>query len=290
MLTSFDIQVDQALEELTASVQVHGPIHTDNHVTYVVKGLADTENQMINLCWCILGFLAKAIQVDFTIDSAIGEGELARENLLQALRKRLRIYEPLTDKQKNDNRDPLIQELVSHTILAIHHRRDILPEWLAAVQSCETPHLSANNSGLDLIAIGVENSRPFTLIGEVKAYEKHPLRGLNVACKKFSQVRQGEYNDEIRPAMRKLYSRVAFSIKDLAANIWVDEGRFGALVGYDSDYNFDVNQPCNRSEVLKQDPRRLFFITTPYSSMKELFDKIVELLHDLAESLGAEDA
>lgn len=289
MLANFDIQVDQALAGLMTSVQVHGPIHTDNHVTYVVKGLVDTEDQMINLCLCILGFLAKAIQIDFTIDSAIGEGELARENLLQALRKRLRIHETLTEKQKANNRDPLLQELISHTILAVHHRRSILPEWLAEIQSCETPHLSANDSGLDLIAIGVENSRPFTVVGEVKAYEDDAWKGLSNACKKFSQVRQGEYNDEIRPAMSKLYSVVPFSKEELAANIWVDQGRFGALVGHDSAYSFDINETCTQSDVVKQDPKRLFFIASPYNSMRELFDRIVDVLCCLAETLGNED-
>lgn len=286
MVTRFDLQVDNALAQLAGSVRIHGPIHTDNHVTYVVRGLADTNNQMRNLCWCILGSIAEAIRMDFTIDSAIGEGETARENLHQALIKRLSAGKKVTEKQKSSNRDPLLQELISHLLLAIHRRKSILPEWLAEVQSCRSLHLSANDSGLDLIAIGVENNRPFTVVGEVKAYEKDPWAGLNDACEKFSQVRRGEYNDEIRPAMRKLSSVVPFTKEELAANIWIDEGRFGAVVGHDIDHSCDIHETCTHSEVVEQDSRRLFFITSPYTSMRELFDKIVEKLCRLAESLG----
>ncbi len=286
---SFEDEVNLSLEKLANSVQVQGPIRTANHITYVVTGLADNDDQLTSLCWCILGFLIRAISIDFAIDSSIGEGERAAQNILQSLRKRLKIEEDLTDEQKSRNRDPLLQELVAHLLLAIHHRNNALPDWLAEVQSLHPPHLNPHDSGLDLIAIGVEDERPFTIIGEVKAYETDPLGGFNQACVKFSQVRRGEYNDEIRPAMVSLSSRTHFSKDDLAANIWVNEGRFGAIVGHDGDHGFNVNRACEGGEVSKQDPERLFFITSPYRSMKVLFDNIAGELCRLARTLGDYD-
>ena len=290
MSIEFDPRVSKALDGLTASARVIGPVHTDNHTTYVVKGLADTDEQITDLCWCILGFLGGAFQRDLSIDSAIGHGEHARANLSQILKKRVRVGEALTDKQKAASRDPLLHELISHTLLAIHRKKSILPEWLAKLQSCRPPHLSANDSGLDLIAIGAQDDTPFPIIGEAKAYEKNPHGGLDNACEKFTQVRRGEYNDEIRAAMRSLCAVVPFSKEELAASIWIDIGRFGALVGHDKRFGFDRAAPCTRSQVLKQDPKRLFFIASPYNSMRGLFDDLVDRLSDLAESLGNTNA
>ena len=290
MSIEFDPEVANALDRLTASARVIGPIHTDTHTTYVLKGLADTDEQITDLCWCILGFLAGAFLRDLSIDSAIGHGEQARANLSQILKKRVRVGEALTDKQKADSRNPLLHELISHTLLAIHRKKSILPEWLAKVQACRPPHVSANDSGPDLIAIGAEDDTPFPIIGEAKAYEKDPLRGLGDACEKFTQVRIGEYNDELRTALRDLPSAVPFSKEELAASIWKDIGRFGALVGHDRSFGFDIDAPCTKSEVLKQDPKRLFFIASPYNSMRGLFDELADRLSDLAESLGNSDA
>lgn len=284
---SIDTKVSRALDSLAASVQILGPIPAGKHTNYVVTGLADTAEQRIELSWCILGFMGGIFEVDLSIDSAIGEGAQACENLMEILKKRLSVGKILTDEQKERNRDPLLHELICHVLILIHRRRSILPKWLGEIQSCRPPHLSANDSGLDLMAMGVEGNNPFPVIGEAKAYEKAPLEGFNTACAKFTQVVQGEYNDEIREALKKsLDLSQQFTKEQLAANIWVDIGRFGALVAHDLGHDFDVNAPCNKSEVVKQDPARLFFVTSPFSGMRGLFDSLTDKLEILTKSLG----
>jgi hypothetical protein len=287
MSISIETKVSCALDNLTVSIQVLGPISTGKHITYVIIGLADTTEEIIDLCCCILGFLGGIIEVDLSIDSAIGEGMQASDNLMKVLRHRLHVGEVLTDEQKKKNRDPLLHELICHVLVLIHQRCSILPAWLAEIQSCRPPHLSANDSGLDLVALGVEKGTPLPIIGEAKAYEKDPLNGLDAACEKFTQILQGEYNDEIREALKKsLDVSHHFTKEQLAANIWLDIGRFGALVAHDQEHGFDVNAPCTKPQVLKQDPKRLFFIASPFSSMRKLFDNLTDVLKALAESLG----
>ncbi|RLI53109.1 MAG: hypothetical protein DRP09_16505 [Candidatus Thorarchaeota archaeon] len=283
----FEQEISSALIKLAASVQVTGPICTASHRSYIVTGLADTDEQMTNLCLCLLGFIGGIFEVDLSIDSAIGTGAQASDNLIKILKKRLSIDQTLTARQKERNRDPLVQELISHTLVLIHQRKPLFPEWLADIQSCRPPHLSANDPGLDLIAVANEDGNPFPVIGEVKAYEKNPLGGFGTACVKFTQVRQGEYNDEIREAIKKsLDINSQFTKQQLADNVWITIGRFGALVGYDSNYRFDENKPSTQSEVIAQDTKRLFFISSPYNSMRVLFDTLVDYLVELANNLG----
>jgi len=280
-------EVSRALDKLAASVQITGPIRTDNHTNYIVRGLSDSPEQTTNLCWCLLGFIGGIYETDLSIDSAIGEGAKASDNLIKILEKRLRVNETLTKRQKKLNRDPLLQELISHVLVLIHQRQRIFAEWLGEIQSCRPPHLSANVLGLDLIAIGAENSTPFPVIGEVKAYEADPLEGFATACGKFTQVRQGEYNYEIREAIKKsLDIHGQFTKEQLADNIWIEIGRFGALVGHDQECNLDANECCDKPEVSRQDRDRLFFIASPYNSMRELFDALSDHLVVLAKRLG----
>jgi len=287
-IMNLEHEVSRALDALASSVEIVGPITTDNHTNYVVTGLADTQEQQINLCWCILGFVGSIMRADFAIDSAIGEGATARDNLMTALGKRLDVNKDLTLRQKERKRDPLLQELICHALVRIHQRRRILPKWLGHIQACVPPHLSPNDSGLDLIGVGVEKGAPFPVIGEVKAYEMDPLGGFANACEKFSQVRRGEYNDEIRQAMITLDANGGFSRQQLADNIWVELGRFGAVVGHDRECHLGADTCCDSQKVVAQDPGRLFFVTSPYGSMRKLFDTLIDRLVVLANRLGAE--
>lgn len=289
-----EIEVSRALGELADSVSVIGPVSVDSHINYVVTGLADTQHQRTNLSWCILGFIGNIIEADMAIDSAIGEGKVATDNLQRALKKRLGVGNPLELPQKERKRDPLLQELISHALLLIHQRQEKLSAWLGTIQAISMPHLSPNDSGIDLIAIGSQNGIPIPIIGEVKAYEKAPWGGLNDACGKFSEILDGDYDDEIRGALKSLTQQndLGFTKEQLANNIWREQGHFGALVGHDSQYgqkgekHIDVNFSSRRAEVLKQNADNLFFISSPFSSMRSLFDDISSELLELSTKLS----
>jgi hypothetical protein len=233
-----------------------------------------------------LGFVGRVYEVDLSIDSAIGEGTTARDNLLRALEKRLSVNDNLSDEQKERNRDPLIQELIAHALVLVHQRQLKVPEWLGDVSACKPPHLSANDSGLDLIAIGETRGNAFPVIGEIKAYERDPIGGFAIACEKFTQVRDGEYDDEIREAIKGMDRDRRFSKQQLADNIWSGMGRFGALVGHDADYSCEDETCSSRQSIIAQDSDRLFFIVSPFRTMRLLFDSISNEMVRLANTLG----
>jgi hypothetical protein len=284
--TNFEDQVSKAINELAVSVQIRGPFRTENHTNYIVTGLADTGDQLSNLCWCLLGFVGRIYEFDLTIDSVIGEGVTARENLLRALEKRLRVNRILTEEQKAKNRDALLQELIAHVLVQVHRRQKKVPEWLGDVKACRPPHLLANDPGIDLIAIGESEGKTFPVIGEIKAYETDPIGGLAEACDKFTQVQNGEYDDEIREAIKGMDTNRSFSRQQLADNIWAGLGRFGALVGHDADHSCDDRTCSSRQAIIAQDSERLFFIASPYRTMRLSFDKISDEMVRLANGLG----
>jgi len=281
-------EVDSALNELAASTQVHGPVVTERHTNYFVSGIADTPEQFLNLCWCLLGFFGSAFQIDFRIDSAIGVGDQATSNLMQILQKRLYVSRIITRAQKEHNRDPLLQELIAHVFVLIHQRAQKTPEWLGDVRACRKPHLNPNDSGIDLIAIGLDGVGAFPIIGEMKAYEKDPPGGLREACIKFTEVRNGEHNDEIRSALMDLNNDALFTRDQLADNIWTSGGKYGVVVGHDNhpDYTIDINFTSAAAEVICHPPERLFFICTPFANMRSFFDAITIQLVQCALELG----
>lgn len=234
------------------------------------------------------------IETDLSLDSAIGEGTIATDNLTRILEKRLDVRKPLTLRQKERKRDPLIQELISHILLLIHQQKGTLPDWLGTIYAISKPHLSPNDSGVDLIAIGGFDNNPIPIIGEVKAYAKDPWGGFDTACIKFTEVQNGDYDDEIREALKSLTKQNDFGFTNgqLANSIWQQNSHYGALVGHDLAYgttengHVDVNFSCNRAEILKQNPKTLFFISSPYHSMRELFDAITDELVTLAVKLS----
>ncbi len=288
-----ETEVSRALDALASSVAVEGPFATGTHIGYKVSGLADIEDQRTNLCWVLLGFLGGIYEADFSIDSAIGSGTEASGNLISALEKRLDIGKSLSREQKERKRDPLLQELISHTLVHIHKRQvddgrpaPILCEWLGNAVACARPHLSANESGIDLIAIGAESNALHPVIGEVKAHEKDPKGAFAEACDKFTEVRRGDYNDEIRAALKDIGGTGGFAREELARNIWVNIGRFGALIGHDSGFTCELDEASRAQSVTSQPASQLFFISTPFVSMRAFFDCLTDRLITLARSLG----
>ena len=278
---------DNAIDQLAGSMKVDGPTATSSHVCYVVHGISETPEQIENLCWCLLGFLGRIFEIDLSIDSAIGQGAQAEANLLGALKKRLHVDKELSEEQKQRNRDPLLQELIAHTLLVVHRRQGRFHQWLGELRAFRPPHLSANQSGLDLIAVGVHDGFLVPLIGEVKSTENGPLDGLCDACAKFSQVRKGEYDDELREAIKSM--DCGFTKEQLAKNIWVSTSRFGAVVGHDQQHCFDPTCASQASQVLEQPSDRLFLVAAPYPSIRAYFDALSDELVRLAKKLGESD-
>lgn len=285
-------EVNRALDELAVSVNVLGPNSVASHTNHIVSGLAETPEQIKNLCWCLLGFIGDIFNTDLQIDVAIGYGAQATSNLINTLQNRFSISKVLSDEQKERDRDPLLHELIAHVLILIHRRRSILPEWLGDVIACKPPHLNVNSPGLDLIALASENHTPYSIIGEMKAKEKKPSVGLIVACTKFTQMRQGEYNDELRQFYKGINPELGFSRQQLADNIWISESKFGAVIGHDSHENYalDIDFSSRSETVLAQPSDRLFLICTPYERMRDMFDTLVIQITQLALELGNENA
>jgi hypothetical protein len=284
----FEQQVEASYCLLSDSVSVDGPCNANSHTAYIISGLSDTPEQVESLCWCILGFLDEVDEVDLKLRSIIGTGEQASKNLKNALDTYFDITENTEsiEASKFTKRNALIAEIISHILVHLHHRKNILTNWIGDVAGCRSPHLNANDGGIDLIALGFINARYLAAIGEAKAYKSDPVGGFNKACEKFSQVREGIYNREIRGALKHLCVTQGLTQDELAKNIWETTSNFGAFVSYDQSVQFDASQPIERSEVKKQPADRLFLLATPYENMEEVFDAISNNLLSLANSLG----
>jgi hypothetical protein len=243
------------------------------------------------LCWCILGFLDEVNEIDFKLQSVIGVGEQVARNLKQDLETYFDIGETLSEgsKSKATKRNALLAEIIAHVLVHIHRRKGLFSDWVGDAVGCRNPHLSVNDGGLDLIALGYINKNYFSVIGEVKAYENDPLRGFSEACKKFTDVRQGIYNRELRGALSRLSSEQGLTRDDLAKNIWKTISNFGAFVCFDDGVFFDIARSSNREEVKKQPPERLFLLVTPYTEMEKLFDKISDQLLAIASSFEGQE-
>ena len=282
--------VSRALDELTSSVVINGPHSVENHTNYEIVGLAETPEQIDNLCWSLLGFVGDVFTIDFNLDNAIGYADQAVKNLLEILKYSLGYSKTLTNQQKELNRDPLIHELIAHTLILIHQRNQIILEWLGEVIACRPPHLNANDSGLDLVAISRERGNIYPVVGEMKAYETNPSRGFSIACEKFSEVRTGIHNAELRRALKDMGSNLGITPQQLADNFWMNESKFGAVIGHENrdDINLSPDYCSTAKTVVDQPSEKLFLICSPFSSMRELFDHIVNRMALLASSLGGE--
>ena len=287
---TFEKQIEIAYSILVASVTSEGPHDTGTHKAYVIRGLAETPEQLVSLCWCILSFLDKVNEVDFKLESIIGSVEQAGKNLKNALATYFDIGVELAPSQesKDRKRNPLIAEFISHILVHIHREKSIFPAWIGEVQGCKNPHSNVNDGGLDLIALGNIDSKFLPALGEVKAYEDDPAKGLNDACKKFTQIRNGIYNQQIRGALSSLNIKQGLSKEALAANIWERTSNFGAFVSFDQQNQFDITKHINRNHVKIQPPDRLFLIVTPYTNMEKLFDRISDTLLSLANSFDGQ--
>lgn len=282
----FADHIEEAYNNLAKSIQVVGPIRVDTHSTYLVSGIADNNNQLRCLCWCILGFLDTMDEIDMQLESTIGQGKTARDNLYKILCKRLGVDQSLSVEQKTSNRNPLIQEIIGHVLVHIHKRHPVLLHWLGDVKGCRNPHHSANDSGLDMVALG-RKEEYFPIVGEAKAYEQDPIGAFDRACKKFTELRRGDYDDELRGCLKILSRNGGITDEELANCIWVDKSNFGAVIGFDICYEFDPNNACDRSNVTSQPAGRLYLISTAFSKMIEMFDRISIILVELANSLEA---
>ncbi|MEN6435584.1 MAG: hypothetical protein ABFD14_08315 [Anaerolineaceae bacterium] len=282
----FTEKVEDAYKYLSSSIAIDGPLSTQTHTNYLVHGIADNKTQIINLCWCILGFFDTMEEIDMRIESTLGPDAVARDSLYRILCKRLWVNRSLSENQKINNRNPLLQEIIGHVLVHINRRKLILPLWLGETKGCRNPHFNANDTGIDLIAIGLFTKEFLPIIGEIKAYEKEPLNAFNIACEKFSEVQDGDYDDEIRRDLKNLSRNGGISIDDLANSIWMNKSNFGAIIGYDVNFQFDVATPCDRKNVRLQCPEKLYLISTAFEKMQTLFDYISETLVLLATSLG----
>lgn len=278
--------VDTAYNKLLTNIVVEGPHITSTHRSYIIQGLIETPEQIQYLCWCILGFLDEVDEIDLKINSIIGKGEQISKNLKQDLATYfdIGINPPPSQESKDRKRNPLIAEMITHVLVHVNRKKRLFSDWIGDVIACRNPHLSTNDGGLDLIALGCIDKNYISTIGEVKAYENEPSRGFSEACKKFTAVREGVYNREIRGVLSRLSVRGGLSKEELAKNIWKTKSNFGVFVSFDKKVQFNIKKDSNYEEVKKQPPERLFLMVTPYPNMKTLFDSISDQLLTLASS------
>lgn len=292
-MPTLEEKVREAIGRLAQQITVEGPFVTDRHTNYLVTGLTDRtcadpvdsgEPPICCLCWCLLSLLGLLYEADLSINTLIiGQGHQARENLEEAIRHHLRSDEDLDVEQIERSRDPLIHELIAHVLLLAHRERNLIPLWLNNLQNMRMPHLATNNQGIDLIGFSIAGGEAMPTLGEMKAYEDDPWGGLSDACSKLDEIRKGLHNTEIRGALKSM--NFNNDRGQLASNIWMDVGPFGAVIGFDAGCDINIQRQSRAQIVIDQPADRLFFIAIPYDQMRDSFEEIIRILLEQARSV-----
>ena len=92
----------------------------------------------------------------------------------------------------------------------------------------------------------------------------------------------------MRRALKDMGLHHGYTRQQLANNLWTTESKFGAVVAHDNsdEINLPEDFSSTASVVSEQPGDRLFFICSPFTNMRQLFDALVEKMAELARSLG----
>jgi hypothetical protein len=286
-----DAQVKQSIETLSTSISIKGPFETGHHINFIVSGLCDNDEQLEQLCWILLSFIGeictKDLEIISVIDAGLGKGFDLKTEICKAMKNNWLIPANEIDIHEREdkitkNRNPLIFELIAHTLLILQKENSSLSFAGAVPKQIRPPHINANEPGIDLIAI-VEKDEILPLIGEMKAYETDPGNGLIIACQKFNEVNEGKHNPEIRRTLRDQLSD--YPKERISQKMWETEGLFSAVIGSDSEHS---KKPgfSSRSDVVKNvECKTLLFIATPFIEMNILFERIIQVLSNCINKL-----
>lgn len=284
---NFEDFVSFGYSELSRTMKIIGPFETDYHINYVVDGLCCDDHQIKNLCYTLLGFIGDIIEDDMRISSALDSGLDTGLKLKQELKNLLRNSwlkpkEELTKAQVISNRNPLILELIAHTVIKLQKDNPLFSFTNYVPIKVRPPHIKANESGIDLIALVQKDNKFYPFIGEVKAYYDNPGKGLIDACSKFLEVTEGLHNSEIR---RSFKSFKLMSSTELGNKFWEKESLYSAVVGNDSEFKKE-EYFCSRSQqIINVNCNTLFFVSHNFLKMNDLFEKIITILNQCIDEL-----
>lgn len=284
-------KIKKALEDLSLSLEEEGPFPTPKHLNHFIRGICSNPNQLTNICWVILGFYASVCEARFTIINTIegvnGTGKLLCDNIRSAMVKESRII-PCTEidnpSKIDNNRNPLIYELIIHVLLyVINHKRQPIFQKFDLIDVAP-PHTNANTQGIDLLGVIKVDGKYLPFIGEMKAYENDPKRGFADACRIFISVNKGEHNTQIKSEYKNFD---AFTREELANNIWSENGVFSAFIGNEECYTISSTYQSNAKNVNDTQCHTLINCSTPFESMKIMFENIVTTLYICLSELEA---
>jgi len=211
------------------------------HKVVAVQGWAATPQTVDHLATYLVGLLASTISRTLEVRAQITNSTKDRLELLRSVEQVVgSTASPLTEDQKQDQRNPWIAEGLWHLYFFLAARNATLHP-AGSVVALDLPHVAAKDHGLDVLAIYRDGTQYGLAVVECKAYEANPNKAINDAVKTFKQVDNGKHDARIRQFVATV--RTALPAKaqaEVSASLWKDVRSYVPNPHYD-----DTKKPMN---------------------------------------------
>jgi len=286
LIRKIEKDIERSLELLRETVEVE-PVSVDTHQLVRITGIDQSRECLMALAIYCVGQIAKAIQVNLEIRAdLLGDNSDARIQLARDVYSVIgEDNSSLTDKQKRDERDPWLFEAISHLIVHLSRiKRELLP--VGTLIALTMAHCSAKEKGLDLVAVYFDKELGLG-IGESKAKEDDPSRGLREAIGKFSDVDRGEYDAQIREIVGLMrYALSAEYQEQITPAFWKNERAYLPILGYSSNRRPRWILPRKSLEKLAVPSTHRILMPLAIDEFRTFFDKLSDAMRCYLKSLG----
>jgi hypothetical protein len=195
----------------------------ETHKVVAVQGWATNAKNIDCMATYLVGLLASAISRTLEVRAHITTSPKDRLEILRSVEQIVgSVASPLTNDQKQDQRNPWIAEGLWHLYFFLAARNAALHP-AGSVVALDFPHVAAKDHGLDVLAIYRDGAQYGLAVVECKAYEANPNKAINDALKTFKQVDSGRHDARIRQFVATV--RTALPAKEQAqvsASLWKD--------------------------------------------------------------------
>ncbi len=227
----------------------------------------------------LVNIAAQLIQINLDIWAGLFDEKSCHLDVRKSLTNIIGEDNSICEQEKTTKRNPWILECISHLLLNLVRSNSVICDCLlpyGRLHGLEIVHKSANEPGLDLIGL-YETDSIGICIGETKAYEKSPSKGLKDAFQKFHQVENGDYDSDIRAFISNIRYSLDREIQNkISGSFWRNERRYYPTIGYSNERKPRWNQNREYIKSLEISCDKKIIIPLSICDFRDFFDDIAE--------------
>jgi hypothetical protein len=278
--------IDRCLESLSGRLQV-GSADAGTHQLLTIIGIDCSQECLQDLAVYCVGQIAKAVQVNLEIKAdLLGiDNEDVRVHLINDVYSVIgENNDALTDLQKRNERDPWLFEALSHLFVHLSTGRgDFLPVGIPI--GLTMTHRGVNQPGLDLVAIYASTALGLS-VGESKAREDDPSKGLREAAKRFGEVDLGNYDQELRTIVGQMRYAIPIEYQEQITGVfWRDERAYLPFICYDSRHNPRWADEREALRPLNVPATHIILVPLPIENFRKFFDDLADAMRTYLATL-----